>query len=289
MNQTSTNPILISPFFCFKMKPSSFFIMFSVVAITLHLVIPFLVGKDLLKAMAVNQKDIEFKEAYGSVNNFDIPRDDYKYNSTQDIINNFQPTVNKMGYPISHSIKNRILSKSQISDHQNSSQFENHVNNMPSITPQTKIEIREVYPNSMKYEPQSILEEEIDVPKLISIFLACHQMLIICYLTVCLILFCMKNSSVGTCMIFSFSISNMINAILYLISSLFFFSVILYDEITYYQSKDLLYICSLFSSLIVIYGIYLFWSGLLIKVSKDIIPGKDIEENQTQFVQENLA
>ena len=152
MNQTSTNPILISPFFCFKMKPSSFFIMFSVVAITLHLVIPFLVGKEFLKEMQANERYNERIPAYEKVKNFDAPKNYPEPVDPREIVHSIGPTLNNMEYSHHPSIKNRILSKSQISDHQDTPQFEhkhqfstdeNYMRITPNFTPETNIPINQ--------------------------------------------------------------------------------------------------------------------------------------------------
>lgn len=305
MNQTSTNPILVSPLFCFKMKPSSFFIMFSVVVITLHLIIPLLVGNEIIKDLQKKQslyQNVEYNEKISYVN----PTPDYPNldNDMHEVNMKYQSNYQKMpNSDYKFSIRN--LGESQIMnvrpEQVDSHQIRYNMNNasvfkLPAMKMNSKNHFEnhsiqnsfENFPIRQNKFVSIKNEEEFDMEKLFCISLSSQQLIVVCFITICLILFCMKNAPMGKCMIFSFSICNMINAVIYDIVVILFFSLTLYEELTKFNSQDLPEILIFFSIFIFILGFYTFWSALLIKVSKNVIAEKH-DDKQAELVQENLA
>jgi cation transport ATPase len=135
---------------------------------------------------------------------------------------------------------------------------------------------------------ESESEIEFETEELISIFVSIQQLFMICFLTLSLILFCMK-STVTNCMTFTFSISNLINSIIYLLIFTLFMVVSGFEIFSNNYGKD--DYAEYFTVMILfglIYGFNLFWSVLLLKVSKNLVPHK-VPEGQTVLVQENLA
>ena len=119
------------------------------------------------------------------------------------------------------------------------------------------------------------------------------QLFFLGYFTVTLVMRCAK-ASFNKCMMFSFSISNLINSAIYVMISYFFFFAILLtefvgEEFTYRRQEEFEDFLSLFLPFMVIYSAYLFWSILFLRVAKEVGDTKQGETPVTsELVQESM-
>ena len=180
-----------------------------------------------------------------------------------------------MGSEIDHS-----LSRSQTSF--------NQMDHMQAYKVPNRIEYssNQNYYNAEDYDETEL---EMETEDLVIIFTSCQQLFMVCFLVLCLILFCMKTPA-GNCMIYTFSISNLINSFIYILVIFFLFLVILISEFVGNDpdTNDVISFSLTFVILFVAYGFNIFWSFLLLKVGKDLIPVKNADEN-TALTQENYA
>lgn len=319
IDQTPQNPTFVKPLFCFQMKGSIYFIIFSVFLIILHSYIPILTGIALHNDLTSKAKGLHVR---------DHSPDMYEYGNTKIEYHHQPDSINDMSYvpkyvdniidykihpqtsykylnsKISNSI-NRILTKSQSSSHYYSSFKSKDKDPGYIIPPGVKYDMPSPilygkqgsfnapvdmkYVEEHSYPGETQLEDELELSseQLIFIFVSCQQLFMVCFISLCLILFCVK-SNVTNCMTFTFSVSNLINSIIYLLIFLFFFAVIIYDEFSDGDNDDLPSFLLVTIPFGIIYSFNIFWSALLLKVSKTLVPGKGQTE-QTALVQENMA
>ena len=95
----------------------------------------------------------------------------------------------------------------------------------------------------------------------------------ICFLLLCVISICL-NSKLTICMNFTFGITNFINSIVYFLALLFVFLMILSNENV--QNIGLFFGC--FSVFFVVYGLNVYWSFILLLISKSLTPEPEIED-----------
>lgn len=306
IDQTSQKTSFVSPFFCCQMKGSTFFIFFSVFMIILHLYIPIISGLALMQKfgpVSYVEQSVASSNVYSvnglkeipglpSINlnsitrhpvqiqeKFEMPS---QVSQKQSIMNRFRilsqswrdgHVQNSIEAPYYYMDKDYIASVKK----QNNPDMMNHDWKMSHGGP---------HQVSYKYEDSELEWEVID---LIFVFTSCQQLFMCCFVVLCLIFFCMKHTA-GNCMIYSFSISNLINSFIYILVVLFFFLVILFTDFVGQSppTEDVIAFSSLSVIFFLVYGFNIFWGFLLLSVSRNVIPPKTTDESLA-LAQENLA
>lgn len=281
----------VSPCFCCQMKGSTFFIVFSVFMILLHLYIPFFSGVILFDkhghhiSNSPNESYI-YEKHYVKVpteyEKLNMQRIEYvpRLKTAEDYINQ-TPNFKSMNSSLRQNY--RILSKSFMDNSLSQDKFSNPEFNMGTAPRMNRMS--DAYSDIVKQGSPQESRLELDTEDLIFIFTSCHQLFMLCFLVLCLIFFCMKHR-VGNFLSFAFSISNLINSFIYIFVLVFLYSMIMIEMSN--EHIDIALGTLVFLFFLVIYGFNCYWSFLLLKVSKDLIPVKNAEENM-ELAQENMA
>jgi ABC-type multidrug transport system fused ATPase/permease subunit len=118
---------------------------------------------------------------------------------------------------------------------------------------------------------------EWNIEEIIFIFLGSQQLFMICFLIIAMISFCFK-SDLSICLTFTFSITNLINSVIYFLVLLFSFLFIISNEQIDHPTKTIL----VFLVFFLVYGFNIFWSFILLTISRKLLPSE--EENEKSLV-----
>ena len=324
IDQTKPAPSTVAPLFCFKVKATSFFIFFSIVAFLVHLWIPSIVGIDLISSHFEENQHIEhwrdqsFNEPKAMSRSYSLerPHKEQSMNKSR-LSSKFRRILSGKSFtsqdqcPVqSSSFKNRwdvpskILNQDDVQRYDMASplrnfDYKNLQDRMEGMN-FPKVSLHEK-PMSFEYKNASFHvapyqyedEEEMTFQDLVISFAFMHQVFMVCFFAVVLIFKCAR-ASFSRCMMFTFSISNLINSIIYILISSFFFVVILFDEFigkTFdaETKSDFLEFLMFFVPMVMIYAFYMYWSALFVSVAKEVGDSK-AEEAQvnTELVQEPM-
>ena len=322
IDQTKPAPSTVAPLFCFNVKATSFFIFFSIVAFLVHLWIPSMVGVALIGSHFEESQHIE----HWRDQSFDQPnKKSYSYylepsykeqmiregrlNSRFRRILSGKSFSSENQFPVqSSSFKYQRDVPSKSLDHDDMQRY-----NMASPLRNFDYKDPNYQMNDMNFQKVSLNEkpmsfdyknasyqgepyrfedqEEMAFEDLMICFAFIHQVFMICFFVVVLIFKCAR-ASFSRCMMFSFSISNLINSIIYIMISSFFFGFIMFEEFIGKKfdadrtSRFLLFL-SIFVPMVIIYAFYVYWSALFVSVAKEVGDSKseDAQVN-TELVQE---
>ena len=312
---------LVAPFFCFKMKASSFFIFFLIIFFALHLWLPIL-SSSLKIINYVNDKKVEnkqdtkhfdtdlrnsqilksFSHDYSdnqSSSNFTEKKDQFGKLKLVDsrLSHDNQPLstmqILKIGSSTSYkNRRNRLLtsfaSKYANESHQKSIQIarnkiKQNFHKISSVNNSLFLKDLSNASNIIEIDSTGIIPPKFTTDELIIIFCNNQQICMIFFYIMVLICFCAKTS-IKNCMLFTFGVSNFINSIVYVIALTFVFIFIIFDEYANEEMDDLAKeelktFLEIMIPLMIVYLLFVFWSGIFMRLSKMIVKGEEKDKS----------